>query len=119
MRLRPLLALAALAAALPLAHRPAPAQPAKLGVEAPDPAPAREAIAGAQQRVRDARAKLSAAERELRYQRHRRRPRGEADTAIEAAEAELAAAEAELARAVEEGRRAGLLPGDLRDLGVD
>jgi hypothetical protein len=69
--------------------------------------------------VKAARDKVDAAERELRYQRHRKRPRGKADADIEAAKGELAAAESELARAIEEGRRAGLQPGDFRDLGVD
>jgi hypothetical protein len=120
MRLRTVLVLAALAAAaLPASARLTLAQPAKLGSEAPDLTPQREAIARAQQQVRAAREKLDAAERDLRYQRHRKRPRGEAGADIDTAKGELAAAESELARAIEEGRRAGLLPGDLRALGVD
>jgi hypothetical protein len=120
MRLRSLLVLAALAgAALPAYARLSLAQPAKLGTEAPDLSPQRDAITRAQQQVRAAQEKLASAERELRYQRHRRRPRGDASAAIEAARGELAVAENELARAVDEGRRAGLQPGDLRALGVD
>jgi multidrug resistance efflux pump len=69
--------------------------------------------------VEAARRKLEAAEGELRYQRHRKRPRGKADADIDAARSELAEAESDLARAVEAGRRAGLSPGELRALGVD
>lgn len=122
MRLRSLLLLAALAgAALPASARLTLAQPAKLGAAeaAPDLAPQREAISRAQSGVRAARDKLAAAERDLRYQRHRKRPRGEPERDIDAAKGELAVAESELARAIDEGRRAGLLPGDLRALGVD
>ena len=122
MSVRSLLLLAALAcAALPASARLTLAQPAKLGTAeaAPDLAPQREAISRAQAEVRAARDKLAAAERERRYQRHRKRPRGDAAGGIQAAQGELAVAEGELARAIDEGRRAGLLPGDLRALGVD
>jgi hypothetical protein len=119
---RSLLLLAAIAAgfAYPAAAPLVLAQPAKLDAEtAPDLTLYRDAITRAQGQVRAAREKLDAAERELRYQRHRKRPRGEAAGDIDAAKGELAAAETELARAVDEGRRAGLLPGDLRALGVE
>ena len=122
MRLRSLALLAALGgAALPASARLTLAQPAKLGTEAEaaNAAQQREAIVHAKEQVKAAREKVDAAERELRYQRHRKRPRGEADARIEAAKGELAAAESELARAIEEGRRAGLQPGDFRDLGVE
>jgi hypothetical protein len=120
--LRSLALLAAIAAGLvyPAAAQLVLAQPAKLGAEpAPDLTLYRGAITRAQEQMRAAREKLDAAEAELRYQRHRKRPRGEAAGDIDAAKRELAAAESELARAVDEGRRAGLLPGDLRALGVE
>ena len=122
MNLRSLALLAALAAGLafPAAARLSLAQPAKIGAQAePDLSPYRDAITRAQDQVRAAREKVDSAERELRYQRHRKRPRGEAEGHIEAAKGELAVAESELARAIDEGRRAGLAPGDLRALGID
>lgn len=122
MSLRSFVLFAALAcAALPASARLTLAQPAKLGAAeaAPDLSPQREAISHAHAGVRAARDKLAKAERELREQRQRRRPRGEAQRGIEAAQGQLAVAESELARAIDEGRRAGLQPGDLRALGVD
>jgi hypothetical protein len=114
-----LLAALAVGLAFPAAARLTLAQPAKMGTdEAVDLEGHREAIARAQGQVRAAREKLDAAERELRQQRRRNRPRGAALGQIDTAKGELAVAESELARAVDEGRRAGLAPGDIRALGV-
>ena len=80
-----------------------------------------------QQRLRDARARVTtalerveAAESAYRTVRHRRRARGElkqdTEQEIVAARAELAAAEGELAAIPEAARRSGAQPGWLRDV---
>lgn len=102
---------------------PASAQPANLGPEEQELARWREKVQEARDRVREARAELQAAEYAYQDWRQRKYPRGaeRADVIgrLDAAKKELAAAEAALPEVVEEARRAGLPPGEFRELDVD
>jgi len=97
------------------------AQPASLDNSGGDAlAESREALRVARERVSDARQEVEIAELGYRKWTQRRRPRGEARMVIvkrlDDAQAELEEAEAALPAAMENARRAGLSPGEFREL---
>lgn len=96
------------------------AQPASLENGSDQLAQSRKALLEARQRVAEARKEVSDAEFAYRKWSQRRRPRGVAKAEmlerLDKAHVELEKAEAALPGAMEDARRAGLPPGEFREL---
>lgn len=120
--IRLLLGLAFAVALAPTLAVPAAADPAKAELEMSEVELQhwRDTIQTARQRVVEARTEVAQAEYAYQDWAQRRRPRGakKADIVarLDAANRELSEAEAALPGVVEEARRAGLPPGELREL---